>query len=626
VLAASAGLAWLGTRLRVPPPDSLEPHAGPILLISLDNVRADRLGCYGFERPTSPNLDRLAARSLVYEDVISSSNWTLPAHVSLFTGRRPRGHGVIHHGFQLDPEIPTLTEHLREVGYRSTAFVTHANVSRLHGLDVGFDEWHDLWLEPRQAPPADPPASEVCAQVLSFLVQELRDDPQRRLFVFLHLFTAHWPFEPEPDLAKLFDPDYNGPVVGDAAWVTRFLAENHSPADERGFEHLSRLYDAELATLDRALGVLFDGLEEAGLLAPLSVFVTSDHGEAFKEHGVFTHGFSTYQEELRIPLLVKLAETFGPRHERRVSTPVSLVDVAPTILKIAQAEPLLQIDGKTLLTDHGSRGRTLLAESSLDHLFMDFERVAMRLGPIKYMFAPAVRWYGAEYGERAFDLTVDPQERHDLLEEQPALRDECRRWLQHFDYQVLPGVTLLWGAGMAEDWVVEIEVDAPLERLFRARTATRPVAEAPAPLSLDLGGNAWPEQADIDSIQRDRRDGGGELIRLSGIARDRPCGIVLRSSAPDATVTVRWLGGPSVPIRLVGSGGDPQIHSTSSPLSFRAVELGPLADHEDPPAGEIWVGTMSMLEFDGERVGLPAAELTPEVREQLEAFGYAVPD
>lgn len=609
LVAGALTLAILGHIYRLPRPRELEVHGGPILLVSIDNLRADRLGCYGYGRPTSPHLDALAEQCLVFDDASSPSNWTLPAHMSMFTSLRPRDHGVVDHRFALSPETELFTGRLAAAGYHTAAFVSHANVSRALGLARGFDEWTDAWRG-HQGPPADPPARALCGDVLEHLSDRLAQAEGRKSFVFLHVFTVHWPFEPEEPFRSQLAGSYAGPVDGSGAWVSRYLAEIRTPEEQAGFDHLSDLYDAEVATVDAALGTLFDGLAERGLFDAMTIVVTADHGEAFKEHGVFTHGFSMFQEELRVPLLIKL-----PRSERSIhrvghdTRPVTLLDIAPTLLDVALAEPLPEAQGDNLLNPRLPAERFQVSESSLHHLFMDFERMALRAGGIKYVFAPAVNWYGTEYGERVFDLRTDPGEQHDLLPAQPGLRDEFRRQARRLGFEFDEGIGLLFGPGLPAGVEVSLQSEAPLVHRFRARTASR------------VGESGLPVQSDVDVLIAEA-SGAGTRVDLEGLSPVHPAGVFVSSGAEPTALVVR---APGLELPLVVRGTD---HATTlepgGALSLRAAELPRLLPGSVPGAGEVLVGRVVILRYAGAPRGSPATGLSPEELQLLRDSGYVI--
>lgn len=280
---------------------SPEPRLN-ILLITLDTTRADHIGCYGNKDIETPNIDRLAASGLRYENAFTPAPITLPAHTSIMTGTYPLFHGVrVNSGFYLPAEALTLAEILRGEGYDTAAFVGAFPLDSQTGIDQGFDLYDDNYpssLEKGTHPLLrryfdERPAAEVSATALSWLEQ--RD--QRPFFLWTHYFDPHQPLRPP------------------------------SPYRER---YPSSPYDAEIASVDEAIGNVITWLETHDLLEQTLVVLTADHGEGLGEHGEATHALMLYSSTLRVPLIVR-----DPSHltETSLSALVSTVDIFPTVLE-----------------------------------------------------------------------------------------------------------------------------------------------------------------------------------------------------------------------------------------------------------------------------------------------------
>jgi choline-sulfatase len=162
-----------------------------IVLISIDTLRQDHLGCYNYQRPTSPNIDELALRGVIYDNAVSTSSWTLPVHTSMLTGRYPSFHGLQDEGMKLAPGIPTLAESLKECGYQTVAVVSHIYVSAAFGLERGFDRFDETLILGGAYNPA---AGQVVDQSLG-LISAL---PQGPFFAFVHFFDPHTDYTPPP--------------------------------------------------------------------------------------------------------------------------------------------------------------------------------------------------------------------------------------------------------------------------------------------------------------------------------------------------------------------------------------------------------------------------------------------
>ena len=290
------------------------------LLVVLDAVRASSLGAYGYERPTSPVLDRLAARGVVFEQAFSTAPWTLPSHGSMFSGRWPH---ELRTGWRrgLPDSIPLLAEFMRSNSYRTGGFTGNLlYTTEASGFNRGFDRYESFPNSLKQFLLAPALAQLAWQRHLRFRSERRLSDrksasavtrgfldwvgtEKRPFFAFLNLYDAHAPYEPPP------------------AWRDRFRS-----ADTR-----IDLYDASIAAQDSVLGATLDSLDARGLLDRTVVLVTADHGELHGEHGIHGHGNSLYVAELRVPLVIA-----GPGIPmgRRVPATVSLRDVAATVVQL----------------------------------------------------------------------------------------------------------------------------------------------------------------------------------------------------------------------------------------------------------------------------------------------------
>ena len=303
---------------------SIRPN---VVMISLDTVRPDHLGCYGYEKGTSPNLDQLAGQGVVFRRTWSQAPWTLPSHMSLFTSLPPSRHRVDSINRVLPDGIATFTEVLQGHGYRTAALVNDAQMSAHWGFDCGFDVWREF--------PVDTPegnCENITRQAVDWLDQQSDDDP---FFLFLHYYDAHDAYAAPEAFRKRFS-SLSGDASRAMAWRARFPGQPLPDPEMK--QALIGAYDAEIAWLDYELGKLFDAMPENTL-----VVVFSDHGEAFEEHGWTLHGATLYEEETRVALLMRLP---GGEHAGRVvDAPASLLDVAPTILRICGAEVPAAFEG-----------------------------------------------------------------------------------------------------------------------------------------------------------------------------------------------------------------------------------------------------------------------------------------
>ena len=412
-----------------------------VLLVTLDTTRADHLGAYGQARFETPALDALAAEGAVFEQCSSAAATTLSSHASLMSGTYPLRHGVARNGFSVDGSNRMLAESLGDAGFRCAAFVASSALVAATGLDQGFevyDQRLDLPASPGGNDQAQRLAASVTTAVLDHLDAALAEDADGRHFVFAHYFDPHAPYG-APGAGRVADfDDIEAAVVAQqrrlvdeppgqqgviASGLQGPLARPLRAAPGPGDLALADLYGGEVEYLDGQVGRLLAGLAARGLLEDTLVIVTADHGETFWEQGNFwNHGLWVGQPDVHVPLIVRGP---GVRAGARVATPVSGVDVTPTILDAVGLPPGAADDpgrGRSLLGALAGAplaDRAVFSEATQPGPLLergedlawsgDRKPQAVRLGPWKLVIAPYL-------GERQlFHLGDDPGEQRDLL-------------------------------------------------------------------------------------------------------------------------------------------------------------------------------------------------------------------
>ena len=374
---------------------ALAPGCGPatapapprIVLISVDTLRADHVGCYGAPGARTPHLDTIAAQGVRFTAAFSPVPLTLPAHATLLSGRDPHAHGVRHNSIhRLAPGVPVLAEHLAGAGYATAAVVAARVLERRFGLDRGFARYDDdvQGVAPGQTGFAERPANQVVDAALAWLATA-----PERFFLWVHLYDPHRPYAPPPGFASGF---------------------------------AARPYDGEIAFADAEIGRLLGALRERWGEEGLLVIATADHGESLGEHGELTHGYSLYDATQRVPLLISGP---GVAAGRTQSQPVSLADVGPTILAMAGAPPLEGATGRDL--------GPLLRGSSLDGEGLYLETLATQLdfGWSPLLAIRTDRWKLVRAPRpELYDLAADPDEARDLAAAHPELVRELDAQLE----------------------------------------------------------------------------------------------------------------------------------------------------------------------------------------------------
>lgn len=419
---------------------------GPVFLVTIDTLRADHLGAYGYPLPTSPFLDRLALEGVRFERAISSMATTVPAHVSIFTSRYPLQVGVRRNGDVLPDSVYTLAEHLSDNGYTTAAFVATKAHFAVSNLDQGFGVFDEPLAGRRRV-------EQVLDLALDWLETRARLE---RLFLWIHLFDPHSPVDPPSSYEAMMSLDGASKEA-----YRRFLREAHHVeplqvvkdlklqgelirgVDRFMLEDYLRLYDAEIRFVDDQLGRFYEALRRYPAFSRALWIVTSDHGEGLGNHGWMGHGKHIYNEQVRVPLI--LHHTDAPSGGRVVSEVVELLDLWPTVAEhlglespdkaVLLGRPL----GPLYLNGHRkSDASRSLAFSvrrsyqqdprgvwpSIPEQQLNYERgetYALQSGRYKYLLRTEGR-------DELFDLAADPYETRNLIEShRPVARDLRRR-------------------------------------------------------------------------------------------------------------------------------------------------------------------------------------------------------
>lgn len=411
-------------------PDQRRPD---IVLISIDTLRADHLGTYGYFRPTSPNLDRLAAESIVFEKAFTVMSHTLPAHISLMTGVHPATHNVLSNHWKYTGPFVTLARRLKDAGYATGGFVTGFPLKAESGMARGFDVYEDTAGSDGSHLPKMP--GEIANQRAA---EWLGQKPEGPVFLFIHYFDVHASYHTPPTIALPFKVD--APLLAHMKELktANVSIEQISPSeiklDGKVISDLPtavNAYDNQIYHVDVLIARLLDVLKSKGRLNDTLLIILSDHGEGLGQHGYYSHGLYLYEEQLRIPLIVR---HFGSDWQaKRVRSAVSLLDIVPTILELLGlpgAPP--QLHGRSLLTLMQTQ-RELPADRWLLAQRRTFSKKNLRT---RGSFASNVPLHAVRGDDRLkylktgdgteelYDLLTDPYELTNLARERPQ---DCSR-------------------------------------------------------------------------------------------------------------------------------------------------------------------------------------------------------
>lgn len=401
-----------------------------IILISLDTVRPDHLGCYGYSKNTSPVMDRLAADSVLFKNTYSTTSWTLPGHVSLLTSTDCLNHQVYFRLQKIDPDMLTLADILREQQFYCAAFTGGGFVSETYGFSKGFDVYQEIKLHGDHAIRFD--EAERLAQMAS---RWLEDNKDKNFFLFLHTYQPHDPYANLSPIGKEF-------LEEDAEWEQ---AEMESLFDgkgrfqtqfsERQKQNIIALYDGEIKYTDAFLVLpILDKLKELGLYEKSLIILTSDHGEEFFDHEAWLHDHSVYDEGIKIPLIIKFpdAEYKGIQIEKIAR----ITDILPTILDQMRIKTSnRQFDGVSLfplLKGKEKTQRTFISDVALREFEIAPAMISINKNKFKFILnrkiespyiKSSVRNFDGSQIE-LYDLEKDPGETKNLAAN-IAYRDMC---------------------------------------------------------------------------------------------------------------------------------------------------------------------------------------------------------
>ena len=438
-LIVSAGAAgwWWQSR---PVPD------GPIILISIDTLRADRLPAYGYTAIRTPAIDALAADGVLFEHAYTHSPQTLPAHTSIFSGRLPFAHGVRDNiGFTVKDDEALLAQRLRDRGYATGAFVSSYVLRSAVGLARGFDVYDDAL---QKAAPSRPlgqvqrPGAQTVDAAIAWINRQATD----RFFLFVHLYEPHTPYAPPPEFAS------------------------------------ANPYDGEVAYADALVGRLMAALIAAGHHHNATIIFLSDHGEGLGDHGEDEHGMFLYRETIQVPLIIRLPA--GASAGRRVAEPVQHIDLVPTVLDLiglpSGRSDRAALQGRSLLPVLRGAGAlptaSIYAETLSPRLHFGWsELYALTDDRYRYIRAPR---------DELYDLSQDPGERTSIAESRGPVRAAMRQALE----ALLAGATVSAPSAVSES--------------DRQRLAALGYVGTQRSASLSTPGDALPDP-------KDKLEGGG---------------------------------------------------------------------------------------------------------------------
>ncbi len=569
-----------------------------VIIIGVDTLRPDHLGCYGYHRDTSPAADGLAADGVLFENVISQSPWTSPSFASVFTSLYPTQTGLVSVGTSMRETFPTLGTILKDHGYATGAIINASVLKPEFGTARGFDYYY---VTPRTGRLADGTTRDALAWIDSV--------PGQPFFLFAHYYDPHEPYAPPAPYDTIFEEDYSG-AIG-----STFVLHDHFP-DVRGmnfgplaalsdddWNHIRTLYDGEIRFTDRAVADLLDGLRERGLADRTLIVFLSDHGEEFYEHEGFGHGHELYGEVIRVPLILRLPKVL-PRSVR-VKMQVRLIDVMPTVLEILGIENREHMEGVSLLalleggTGPAPAGERMLASGAAytEGMLRGPEKKSVTAHPWKLIYNVDTR------EEMLFNLGRDPRENENLIARETGPGEAFEKLLFNAMFDI------------SGTWYIEMNGGGEPHRFDIGLTSERELTVGRIYLykAVDTGGRVHDIEHLVTPgrpVQELRIEGLSVTDRLTLAVKARPDNLPVNFDlAIDGVPAVgeTYLG-PS----LGNLGHMPFTQKASKPnLKSRGVP----EERPSPPYFLVWLS-------EGQYRGETAIEMNEETRKELRAIGY----
>lgn len=396
-----------------------------VVLIVVDAVRADHLGCYGYQRDTSPRIDHLAREGVLFTQAIAQGPATRYSIASLFTSTYPSVHKVCKFSDVLPDEFTTLAEVLKNQGYATAAFVPRSYLKRMYNMDQGFDLYDD-----------DASKKKAEADVDSEIALWLKNVSGRPFFAYLHYMGGHAPYEPPAPYDTMFWED---PVSADMKeFVKKFCFllyrnpfETSLRPDPEIVRYMISQYDGEIRRTDERIKRLLQYLDDLGLSERTLVVVMADHGEGFSDHGRFFHGLDLYDELIRVPLIMRLPKVIP--EGKKVSSCVRLIDIFPTISGLLGIPDPPQTQGVSLwpvIQGQSNADRDCFSET----VWPAGGRASLRAIRTKdYKLIEMVYPDHDNPAYELYDLNNDPKELVNLIGSRPDAENMLRKKLTSFD-------------------------------------------------------------------------------------------------------------------------------------------------------------------------------------------------
>lgn len=395
--------------------DTMSPLEFPnILLVEVDTCRADHLGCYGYSKPTTPNIDEFASQGVVFENFYTTATWTRPSVASLMTSMYPGQLGIANHTSFIPDEPIRMAMCMKQRGLTTLGLSANGHIAKKWGFARGFDEFVEMWMSGKDRSEGLPSEQRALLHaadnVSEALFPMLEKNKDKWTFSFAFYIDPHAPYTRRDEFLPLFEKmPYGGEIDGTIASLKK-LNQNYfqNPMEYNGdIAHITNLYDGEIAYFDKFFGMLIDELKELGLYEKTLIVLTSDHGEAFYEHFTRSHGKTVYQYETHVPLIIR-----GPGVPKGLRVPevVSSVDIMPSMLEYVGAGIPEQCVGKSFWKLFEEPGNNIRRYAFVDERNKKVRKQAIIADKYKLIYNMNRDTY------EFYVLERDPAEREDVFD------------------------------------------------------------------------------------------------------------------------------------------------------------------------------------------------------------------
>lgn len=398
-----------------------------VILITVDSLRPDHLSCYGYEKKTSPNIDKIAQEGVLFKQAVSVAPWTYPAMFTLFTSAYPHVHGMTAFQGALR-DIPLLPQVLRSRKYYTAAVCSHYVLSNIKKLTRAFDEFISI-----EAKHENSWVVRNAKVVTDKAVSWLNNNYKKRFFLWIHYMDTHGPYNPPSPYDTMWNEPtanngFDGLSVSQSRWlgvggVPKFVTETLNLKDMSRQEYISR-YDGAITFLDSQIGVLSAELKSRGLQKDTLVIITADHGESLGEHNYFGHEFLLYDTMLKVPLIMKYPDVLPS--SKVIVEQAGIIDIMPTVFDIMHLKNSLSIDGRSLLSTVVGKSKHRNRHAYSHYHNYNKQMFAVRTEGWKLIFTENEKRY------ELYNLEEDPRELKNVFSENQQKAKLLKVELEHF--------------------------------------------------------------------------------------------------------------------------------------------------------------------------------------------------